>query len=369
MIRFAAAGVRVIEGSASFADRATVVVAGCRIKARRVLIACGARAPLPAIEGLAGLPVLTPGDVLDLEAPPARLIVIGGGPEALAFAQAFRRFGSEVVLAAEHGLLPGEEPELAAVLARALAADGVQVAEGVRLAGAAAKYDGLSATLSGDDGVLQVDASHLLFTGPGLPFTEGLALEAADIRHETAGIICDATMRTTNPKVFAIGLVAGMAGGEGDSGPLLRNMLFRGREKRDPALAARIALTNPEFAAIGLSEHQARAQGQRVETLRFPFSETPRAIAEGTTAGMVKLVLGRKGLILGAGIAGPQASELLAPFALALRQGLPATALAGAFANVPTHMAAGTSAAALHLLQRARSPWTRLALKFNRWLG
>ncbi len=370
MIRFTAAGMRVIEAGGRFADRGTFSAGNDRIRARRFLIASGATAPIPALDGLAGLPVLTPDSMLRLDAPPARLIVIGGDAEALAFAQVFRRFGSEVVLAAEHGLLPDEEPELAAVLRRALVADGVTIEDGARLTGAAAKYDGLTATLARDGDARHIDASHLLFTGPGRPFTDGLDLAAAGVAEEAAGIACDATMRTTNAKIFAIGPVAGPAGGgEGDIGLLLRNMLFRGRARRNPNETARIALTQPEFAAIGLTERQARAQGARIEVLRWPFSETPRAVAEGQTAGMVKLILDRKGLIVGAGMAGPQASELLAPFALALRQGLPAAAFAGAFTGVPTHAAAGTSAAALHLLQRARSPWTGLALKFNRWLG
>lgn len=370
MIRFTAAGVRVLAASGTFADRSSFVAGNDRIAARRFLIASGATAPLPALDGLAGLPVLTPGSMLRLEAPPARLIVIGGGLEALGFAQAFRRFGSEVVLAAEHGLLPGEEPELVAVLRRALMADGVTIEDGVRLTGAAAKYDGLTATLERDGAAQHIDASHLLFTGPGRPFTEGLNLEAAGITHDATGIACDATMRTGNAKIYAIGPVAGPAGGgEDDVGLLLRNMLFRGKEKRDPALTARVGLTQPEFAAVGLSEHQARAQGKPIEILRWPFSETPRAVAEGNTAGMVKLILDRKGRILGVGIVGPQASELLVPWALALRQGLPAAAMAGTFAGMPTHAAAGTSAAALHLLRRARNPWTGLALKFNRWLG
>jgi pyruvate/2-oxoglutarate dehydrogenase complex dihydrolipoamide dehydrogenase (E3) component len=246
----------------------------------------------------------------------------------------------------------------------------VAIEDGVRLTGAAAKYDGLCATLARDDNAQHIDASHLLFAGPGRPFTEGLDLAAAGVSEDATGITCDATMRSTNAKIFCIGPVAGPAGGsEGDIGLLLRNMLFRGHEKRAPGGVARIALTQPEFAAIGLSEQQARAQGRRIEVLRWPFSETARAIAEGHTAGMVKLILDRKGLIVGAGMAGPQASELLAPFALALRRGLPAAAFAGAFTGAPTHAAAGTSAAALHLLQRARSPWAGLALKFNRWLG
>jgi pyruvate/2-oxoglutarate dehydrogenase complex dihydrolipoamide dehydrogenase (E3) component len=246
----------------------------------------------------------------------------------------------------------------------------VRIEDGVRLTGAAAKYDGLSATLARDGHAQHIDASHLLFTGPGRPFTEGLNLAAAGVAEEAAGIVCDATMRTGNVKIFTIGPVAGPAGGgEAEIGLLLRNMLCRGRRRRHPGESIRIVLTQPEFAAIGLSEQQARAQGQRIEILRWPFSETPRAIAEGATAGMVKLVLDRKGLILGAGIAGPQASELLAPWALALRQRVPAAALAGAYADVPTHAAAGTNAAALHLLRRARGPWAELALKFNRWLG
>jgi pyruvate/2-oxoglutarate dehydrogenase complex dihydrolipoamide dehydrogenase (E3) component len=186
----------------------------------------------------------------------------------------------------------------------------------------------------------RIRGSHLLVATGRLPTVDGLGLEAAGIRHSPKGIEVDARLRTSNPRVFAIGDCTGgpqfthLAGWQ--AGVVIRNVLFRLWARGTPPALPRVTFTDPEIATVGLLASEARAEGLEPRVLEWPLAQNDRAQAERRTEGRIKVVVGRRGRILGATIVGPHAGELLLPWVLAIERGLGIGALAAVLAPYPT---------------------------------
>ena len=215
--------------------------------------------------------------------------------------------------------------------------------------------------------------THLLVAAGRKPTLDGLGLEAAGIATDAKGIKVDARLRTTNARVFAIGDVAGgpqfthAAGYQ--AGIVIRNALFRLPARANTRAMPHATFTDPELAAVGLSEAQARAQGDRHEIVRWPFADNDRARAERATEGLVKLVAGRGGRVLGAAIVGAHAGELILPWVLAVERGLKLSALANLIAPYPTLSEASKRAAGAYYTPRLFSDRTRWLVRQLRRFG
>jgi pyruvate/2-oxoglutarate dehydrogenase complex dihydrolipoamide dehydrogenase (E3) component len=340
--RFEGLGVTVIRGAARFVCGNRVEAAGRTVRARRFVIATGSRAAVPPIPGLEVVPYLTNETLFRLTKVPEHLIVVGGGPIGVEMAQAHRRLGARVTVLEMATLLPRDDPELVEVVRLALRRDGVDIREGVRIEGVET-----GPVVHLEDGG-RIEGSHLLIAAGRRPNVQGLNLDAAGIAHGPQGIRVDARLRTTNPKIYAIGDVIGgpqftHAAGH-QAGIVLRNILFKLPAKVDYKALPWCTYTDPELAWVGLSEEAARAQGP-IRVLRWPFAENDRARAEGGIDGLVKVIATPKGRILGAGIAGPQAGELIQTWVLAISQGIKLGAVAGMIAPYPTRGEASKRAA------------------------
>ncbi|MBK5928859.1 dihydrolipoyl dehydrogenase family protein [Rhodobaculum claviforme] len=344
--RFEGLGVRVIRDWARFTDPREVVAGGLRIRARRFVIATGSTPAIPPVPGLAQVPYLTNETVFGLAVRPFHLIVLGGGPIGMEMAQAHRRLGSRVTVIEAGRPLAREEPELAAIVLERLRAEGVEVIEGTAITAVAGTEGALNVTLA--DG-RRVAGSHLLVAAGRRPALERLGLEAAGIAHTDAGVTVDARLRTTNRRAYAIGDAAGqgqfthLAGYH--AGIVIRSAVLGLPARVRTDHIPRATYTDPELAHVGLTEAEARARfGDRVEVVTFPFADNDRARATLRTDGMVKLVIHR-GRPIGAGIAGPQAGELIAPWSLAIAQRLRLSAMAGVVLPYPTLAEVGKRAA------------------------
>jgi pyruvate/2-oxoglutarate dehydrogenase complex dihydrolipoamide dehydrogenase (E3) component len=335
--RFEGLGVRVVLDRARFTGPAEVLAGGRTIRARRFVLATGSRPAIPPIPGLSDLPHLTNETVFDNRTRPEHLIVLGGGPIGCELAQAHRRLGSAVTILDIGPILPREDPELVDLLRRRLLAEGVAIRDRVRVAGV---EPGPVVVLEGEGGAERIPGSHLLVATGRLPTVDGLGLEAAGIRHSPKGIEVDARLRTSNPRVFAIGDCTGgpqfthLAGWQ--AGVVIRNVLFRLWARGTPAALPRVTFTDPEIATVGLLASEARAKGLEPRVLEWPLAQNDRAQAERRTEGRIKVVVGRRGRILGAAIVGPHAGELLLPWVLAIERGLGIGALAAVLAPYPT---------------------------------
>jgi pyruvate/2-oxoglutarate dehydrogenase complex dihydrolipoamide dehydrogenase (E3) component len=339
--RFEGLGVMVIQAAGRFVDRETVEAGGRRIKARRFVVATGSRAAVPPIPGLAEAGYLTNETIFDLKERPAHLIVIGGGPIGIEMAQAFRRLGSDVTLIEKFGILAKDEPEAVAVVRAALVAEGVRVVEGFGVREVRRADGTLSVRLEGESAFgATIMGSHLLIAAGRRPNIESLGLETAGIAFTPKGITVDARLITSNRKVFAIGDVAGgpqfthIAGYH--AGIVIRNALFGLPAKVDYKALPWVTYTDPELAHAGLTEAEARKAGHVVEVLSWTFALNDRAQAERATEGLAKIILGRKGRILGATIVGPRAGELIGTWGLAISAGLKIGAIASAILPYPT---------------------------------
>ena len=339
--RFEGLGVHVIRAAAHFAGPDVVEAGGERIRARRFVVATGSRAAVPPIPGLEEAGYLTNETIFGLAQCPGHLLVVGGGPVGVEMAQAFRRLGARVTLVEKASILPRDEPEAVEVVRAALRRDGVALLESTGLRSLRREGDRVVATLDADgpDG-RRIEASHVLAAAGRRPNVEDLGLDAAGIAHGAAGIAVDARLRSSNRRVFAIGDVAGgpqfthVAGQH--AGVVIRNALLGIPARVDYRALTWVTYADPELAHAGLTEAAARAAGHDARILSWSFAANDRAQAEHATDGLAKIVLGRRGRILGATIVGRRAGELIGPWVLAITSGLGIGSVASAVLPYPT---------------------------------
>ncbi len=346
--RFRALGATVLRGEARFVDPATLSVDGRRLTARRFVIAAGSQPAVPAIDGLSTQPYWTNESVFDLTERPDHLLILGGGPIGLEMADAFCGLGCRVTLIEAGRIAAREDPELVAGLRRALSANGVSIRESI-----AVTQVQPGPTLVLADGS-QVSGSHLLVATGRTPRLDALDLRAGAIQASPAGIATDRGLRSlTNQRVYAVGDIADPAGigprmfthvGSYHAGLIIRRLLFRLPARIDYAALPRVTYTNPELAQTGLTEAEAIAEGVKPRILRWPMADNDRAIADGETAGLVKLVVSGN-RIVGAGILSPNAGEMISQWSLAIAQRTKLTALASLIVPYPTRAEAAKRAA------------------------
>lgn len=366
--RYRALGATVLRGSARFTAPDTLEVSAPdggvqRLTARRFVVAAGSRPAVPAIPGLDAVPYLTNETLFELAEKPRHLLILGGGPIGLEMAQAHAGLGCQVTIVTEGRLAPRDDPELAAGLRQALQEDGIVILDEAAIARV---EPGPALVLQNGQ---RIAGSHLLVAAGSTPSVDGLGLEAAGVRVTAHGIATDAGLRSlTAPHVYAAGDIADPEGigsrqfthvGSYHAGILVRRMLFRLPAKVSYAALPRVTYTDPELAQIGMTEAEARGAGHEVRTWRWRMEENDRAIAEGDTAGLVKLVVTRSGRLLGAGILSPHAGEMAGLWSLAIGRRIPLSAVASMIVPYPTRAEAGKRAAGAVFTERLFSRRTR----------
>lgn len=372
--RFTALGVKVIQAEARFVSRDTVVAGDFEIRARRFVIATGSTPAVPPIPGLSDVDYLTNETVFDLTRKPGHLIVVGGGPVGIELAQAHRRLGCEVTVVEAMAALGREDAELAAIALRGVRDDGVTVLERTRISSVERRgKTGVRVYVENGTGTRSLDGTHLLVATGRVPNIAGLGLDNARVAHDAKGIRVSEKLRTSNRRVYAIGDVAGGRQfthvANYHAGLVLRAILFRLPAWRKADLIPRVTFTDPEIAHVGLSEEEAVKAAGRIRVLRWPYSENDRAQAERRTGGLIKLVVSPRGRLLGAGIVGANAGEMINLHALALSKGLGVRDLAGFVSPYPTLSEIGKRAAVSYFAEATRKPFVRRMIGFLRRFG
>ena len=363
--RFEALGVSVLQAEARFAGPDMVHAGKVEIRPRRVVIATGSHPVVPPIRGLDRAPYLTNETVFANREQPEHLIAIGGGPIGIEMAQAHRRLGARVSVLDIGPLLPRDDPELVALLAKRLAGEGIALRPRVQIVGVEPAGQGVAVHLAGGE---RIAGSHLLVAAGRRPSIAALDLAAAGIAAGPQGITVDARLRTTNRRAFAVGDVAGGPQFTHvalyQAGIVIRNALFRIPAKVDYRALPWVTYTEPELAQVGLTEAAAQETGRPVRVLRWPFAENDRAHTERDTEGLFKVLTRRDGRILGASILGAGAGDLILPWALAISQKLKIGALANLVVPYPTRGEAGKRAAGSFYTPTLFSPRTRRIVRF-----
>jgi pyruvate/2-oxoglutarate dehydrogenase complex dihydrolipoamide dehydrogenase (E3) component len=335
--RFEGLGCTVIRAFARFTGPHEVQAGDHTIRARRFVIATGSRPFVPPIPGADTTPYLTNETIFALRDRPEHLIVIGGGPIGVEMAQAHRRLGCRVTVLEGARVLGREDPELAAVVIDQLRSEGIDLIEGQPVVKLSGTLGAVEVTLG--DG-RQVKGSHILMAVGRKVALDGMGLDAAGIATTPKGIAVNASLRSTNRRVYAVGDVAGglqfthVAGWH--AGIVVRQAVLGLPSKADPRAIPRATYTEPELAQVGLTEEEARkVHGTALSVVRAEFAHNDRAQAEGKTQGLVKVMV-VKGRPVGAAIVGPHAGELIGFWALAVSARLKMSAIAGMVAPYPT---------------------------------
>jgi pyruvate/2-oxoglutarate dehydrogenase complex dihydrolipoamide dehydrogenase (E3) component len=242
----------------------------------------------------------------------------------------------------------------------ALIADGVDVRERVEVQAVA---PGPTLVLQTGGEIEQIRGSHLLVATGRRPNVEGLGLAEAGVAFDRSGIHVDAGLRTTNRKIFAIGDVTGgpqfTHAASFQAGIVLRRALLRLPAKATTSAMPRVTYTDPELAWVGEERATVAADGRLIEVLDVPFAHIDRAHCEGRSDGRLRLLLGKRRKLLGVGIVGVHAGELLMPWCLALGRGLPLSALAATIVPYPTRSEISKKAAGAAYEAVVFGPWLR----------
>ncbi len=364
--RFRALGATVLHGEARFVGRAALRVNDRTLTARRIVIASGSRPVVPPIPGLDGVPFLTNETIFASRERPEHLVILGGGPIGLEMADAFAGLGSRVSVVEAASIASREDPELVAGLRAAFAARGIDLIEGT----AVARVEVGPALVLADG--RRIAGSHLLVAVGRRPALETLDLAAGNVRAGTAGIATDQGLRSvSNRAVYAVGDVADPRGigprafthvGSYHAGIVIRRALFRLPARLDYRALPRVTYTDPELAQVGMTEGEARAAGYRPYVLRWPFAENDRAVAEGDTTGMVKLVVAGN-RVIGAGLLAPHAGEMIGLWGLAIARRIKVSALASLIVPYPTRTEAAKRAAQSLLAPRLFANRTKILVR------
>jgi dihydrolipoamide dehydrogenase len=305
-----------VKGTGRLAGANAIQVSGGEeIRFRSAIVATGSRPIMPPIEGLDSPRCVDSTGLLEQTAIPPRLVVLGGGVIGCEFASIFSRFGSQVtIVEMVERLLPMEDEDASRELAKQFESRGISL----RLGNACGKVEdtGKSLRVQLGDGE-QVEAELMLVSVGRTPNVEGIGLEEAGVAFELGkGIGADEHRRTSVPHIYAVGDAAGywqLAHTAFREGEVAAENALGGDVRVDNRAVPRPVYTDPELAAVGLTEAEARERhGDDVVVGRFPWTANGRALIQNQTAGWVKTIHERRyGELLGLVIVGPHATELI----------------------------------------------------------
>jgi pyruvate/2-oxoglutarate dehydrogenase complex dihydrolipoamide dehydrogenase (E3) component len=349
-------GVDVFLGDGRIVAEDAVEVDGRRLRFHRAVIATGARAAIPPIEGIGGVACLTNETVFSLTGRPDHLAVIGGGPIGCELAQAFARFGARVtVIDAAPRILRNDDADAAEVVAAALRREGIEILTDARID--SVREDGAGKTIRVTRGgeSTEIIASHLLVAAGRAPNVEGLGLEAAGVEYEAKGVAVDERMRTSNPRIYAIGDVASRFqfthAAEAQARMVVRNALFFGRGKAGDLVIPWCTYTSPELAHVGIAPDEVAASGDEVRTITIPMHEVDRARTDGATEGFFRVHLeGASDTILGATLVAGHAGDIISQVTQAMTAGIGLGRLGETIYPYPT---------TAEVLRKAADAWRR----------
>jgi dihydrolipoamide dehydrogenase len=338
-------GVEVVRGSGVFEKPDRLRVEGAegerRVDFEHAIVAAGSR-PLR----LPGMPddprVLDSTSALELAGVPERLLVVGGGIIGLELASVYHALGSRVsVVELLDELLSGVDRDLVRPLQKTIASRYEQILLGTKVVSVEAESDGLHVVLEGRSGIARGRYDALLVAVGRRPNADVIGREAAGLELDAAGFLrVDPERRTSAPHIFAIGDVAGpplLAHKAMHEGKVAAEVIAGLPASFDAAAIPQVAYTDPEVAWTGLGEAEAARRGIEVRKAVFPWSASGRALGIGRSEGTTKLLLDpESGRILGAGIVGRNAGELVSELTLAIEMGADAEDVARTIHPHPT---------------------------------
>lgn len=341
--RFRALGVDVFIGSARFTGTDTIAVGGQSLRFKRAVITTGARALHPAIPGLAETGFLTNESVFSLTELPKRLAIIGAGPIGCELAQAFRRFGSEIILFHKHAhILDREDPNAADIIQQQFKDEGIQLLLSANIQRVESRGNEKIIHYQADGQSAAVTCDAILIGAERKPNVEGLNLEKVSVAYDaTRGVQVNDFLQTTNPHIYAAGDIC-MSwkfthAADFAARIVIQNALFHGRKRLSALNMPWATYTDPEVAHVGLYEHEAKTRGIETDTYTQPLDKVDRAIIDGETDGFVQILTAKgTGTILGATIVAKHAGDLISEISVAMAGKVSLGTLANVIHPYPT---------------------------------
>ena len=336
--------VEVIKARATFKNGTTLSLSGDgprELSFSHAILATGSRPAIPASLKVDDPRVMDSTGALDLPDIPGRLVVVGGGYIGLELGTVYQALGAEVTLveALPH-LLNGADPDLVRPLQLRMQRRFKAIKLTTKVEKLEPRKDGIAVTCTSPDGNTTDVFDRVLVAVGRKPNTEELGLEKTKIALSPQGFIqVDRHMRTAEPTVFAIGDVVGepMLAHKASHEGLVAARVIAGQQAAFDATIPAVIFTDPEIAWCGVTEEAAKASGQAVTIARFPWAASGRATTLGRNDGLTKLVLdAESGRVLGVGICGVGAGELIAEGVLAVEMGAVAEDVAAAIHPHPT---------------------------------
>jgi dihydrolipoamide dehydrogenase len=332
--------VRVVTGYGEFLSPRHVQVTGTNdpaesqvIEFEQCIIAAGSEsASLPFLPD--DPRIMDSTGALELEELPARMLVIGGGIIGLELATVYAALGVKVsVVELTSGLMPGCDPDLVRPLEKRIRKEYEQIMLGVTVTGVEALDEGLKVSFSGDKAPEPQVYGRVLVAVGRKPNGLRIGAEAAGVAVDERGFIeVDRQLRTNQAHIFAIGDVVGepmLAHKASHEGKTAAEVASGLKKSFDARVIPSVAYTDPEIAWVGETETELKAQGRAYGKGVFPWAASGRSLALGRNEGMSKLLFDESsGQLIGAGIVGPQAGDLIAEMALAIEMGCDASDIA-----------------------------------------
>ncbi len=371
-------GIDVFLGQAEFGSERTLRIerSGEQVELAfvKAVIATGARAVIPPIEGLEEAGYRTNESIFNLTECPRRLAVIGAGPIGSELAQAFCRLGSEVALfeSAPH-FLTREDDDAAKLLEDVFRREGIRIELSSTILRVERKGDEKVIHFeNGEGAVAELVVDEILVGAGRAPNVKGLGLEAAGVAYDPRrGVSVNDRLQTSNRRIYAVGDVC-MAwkfthAADAAAKIVVQNALFLGRKKLSALVMPWCTYTSPEIAHVGLYPRQASEQKLEIDTYKVPLDENNRAVADGEENGFVKIHT-RKGTdrIVGATVVAAHAGDLISQVTQAIVGKVGLGTLTNVIFPYPTQAEALKRAAGLYTRTRLTPFVKRL---FEGWLG
>ena len=329
--------VEIVRGEAYFVDANTVrVINGDSAQTytfKNAIIATGSR-PIELPGFKFSNRVLDSTGALSLQEVPKSLVVIGGGYIGTELGTAYANFGTKVtIIEGADEILSGFEKQMTAIVKRRLKKKGVEIFTNALAKGVEEREDGVTVTFEVKGETKTIDADYVLVTVGRRPNTDELGLEQIGIKLTDRGLIeIDKQCRTSVPNIYAIGdIVQGppLAHKASYEGKIAAEAIAGKPSEIDYLAIPAVVFSEPECASVGYFEQQAKDEGIEVVTAKFPFAANGRALSLNDTDGFMKLVVRKEdGVVIGAQIVGPNASDMIAELGLAIEAGMTAEDIA-----------------------------------------
>ena len=335
------AGVELLYGSAKFADINTLEVSAEKISFEKCIISTGSQVRVIPILPLDGKKIISSKEVFELDHLPASICIVGGGPIGCEFATFFNAFGVEVtIIARGTQLLSSEDEDVSKALLRAFKKKNIKVITSATVKSVQVDEKGVELIVEAQ-AEEHVQSELVLCASGRTPYTQELKLENAGVELNARGFVgVDASFQTSQKHIYAIGdcidtpAFAHTAYAEAK---LAAENIISGLAATNVHITPSTTFTDPPVASCGMKEREAKEQGREVEVKKAYFKVNAKAKIHGDDSGFSKIIVcAQSGIVLGASIIGPEATEIIHELVLAVEKELTYVELKGMIHAHPT---------------------------------